>query len=133
MSLPSNWRLQVENNGLGTDVDVEIKVRGIQFDSSNLQPTYATWSSDLGFTNLTSGSFNSTAGQDNTTDGFNAVEVEVTLSNFGATPNDSGTVNVYFQGRGDGSSDWPDNGKGFVALVFDPDATGTFRDTQTIS
>lgn len=132
MPIPSHYRVQVENDGLGTDVDVEVKTRGIEISSSDLTQTYGTWSADLGTTNLASGSFFATADQDNTADNFLGIELEITLSNFGATPNDGGQVVIYFQGRGDGTSDWPDDGKGFVALVFDPDATGTFRQTQRI-
>lgn len=130
--LPSHYRLQVENDGLGTDVDVEVKIRGAQIDSSSLNPSYGTWSGDLGTANLANSAFASTADQDNTSDNYLGIEIEVTLSNFGATPNDAGQVVVYFQGRGGGTSDWPDDGEGFVALVFDPDAAGTFRKTQTI-
>jgi len=97
-----------------------------------LEPTYASWSGDLGTTNLASGSFFATADQDNTQDRFNRVELKVALSGFGATPNDSGQVVVRLQSEGDGTADWPDDGNGPEVLVFDPDTTGTFRKTTLV-
>jgi len=132
--IPSKYRLQVENDNLGTTVDVEVKTKGIKRDASTLEPDHSPgWSADLGTTGLGTDSFYATAEQDNSADGFEAVEVEVVLSNFGATPNDGGFVNVFLQGRGDGASDWPDNENGRFVLSFDPNSTGTFRETVVIS
>jgi hypothetical protein len=131
MSLPSKYRFQVENDGLGTDCDVEIKTRGIDRTQSPI--TYdGSWSSDLGTADLASGSFYATGEQDNTTDGFTDVELEVTLSAFGGTPNDDGNVMVRIQGEGDGASDWPDDGNGAEVLIFDPDATGSYTKTTIV-
>lgn len=130
--LPSAYRFQVHNDGLGTDVDAEVKKRGIGVDASTLAQTYGSWSADLGTANIANDTFSNTASQDNATDQDLAVEVEVTLSNFGAAPNDAGTVKVYLQGAGDAGTDWPDDGNGTLIMAFDPDATGTYRKTVVV-
>lgn len=126
--LPSAYRLHVEN-ATGVSVDVELNIRGVQLDSSNLEPSYAgSWRTGLGATGLADGSFHNTAEQDNTADGFLLIEVEVVVSNFSGTP--GGDLNVYLQPRGNDSTDWPDNGRGRLVLSRNFTSTGTYRETE---
>lgn len=123
--LPDAWRLQVKNEA-GVDVDVELYWQGRRVDT-NVEVVRGNWSADLGTTGLGNDQTHETAEQDG--GNWLAATLEAVFT-FASEP--SGQVAVYFQSRGDGASDWPDDKRGFPVIVREFDATGTFRETAEV-
>lgn len=123
--LPEHYRYQAKNDTGATIDTLEIKRQGVGVSSSDLSVTYGSWSSDIGTTSMGDGTTFETADVDNSTNGFHADNLEVVVTISGGSPD--GNVTVYFQPRGDGSSDWPEDETGWAVAVLDISATGTFR------